>query len=85
MVTDYKTTYSKVDKLIFLRKILMKARIWPLFYILFNNQEINKGITFLYFIAKVIRGSIRDSLLMNCGSDRIATHQTIYSPNNINV
>ena len=34
----------------------------------------------MYFIAKVIAVLIRDSLLMNCGSDRIATHQTIHSP-----
>ena len=35
----------------------------------------------MLFIAKVICGSIHDLLLMNRGSDRIATHQTIYSPN----
>ena len=34
----------------------------------------------MYFIAKVTRGLIRDSLLMNHGSDWIATHQTIPSP-----
>ena len=42
----------------------------------------NEGKTLkflLYFKAKVIRGSIRDSLLMNRESDRIATHQTIGS------
>ena len=34
----------------------------------------------LYFIAKVIHSLIHDLLLMNRGSDRIATHQAINSP-----